>query len=73
MCVGTFTMPRAPTNASDMEISAVFGRDGCEIVVIQQRSPVLVVRVLRTYGVHGPLGLGPSPDQVILAEKASLH
>lgn len=72
MC-GLLLMPRAPTNASDLDTPAVFGREGCEIVVIQQRSPVLVVRVLRSYDVHGPLGLAPSSDQVILAEKASVH
>ena len=67
MC-GLLLMHRAITNASDLDTSAVFGREGCEIVVIQQRSPVLVVRVLCSYDL-------PSSDQVLSdsAEKASIH
>ena len=45
---------RAPPYTSDSHTSAVFGREGCEIVLIQQRSPVLVVRDLRSYNVLDP-------------------
>ena len=63
MCVGwlrAYALCSPYKIRADLDTSVVFGREGCEIVLIQQRSPVLVVRVLRLYNVYRLLGFAPS-------------
>ena len=66
VCVPLLLMPYALSSTSDSDTFTVFGREGCKIVLIQQRSPVLVVRVSTfvSCNVYGLLGLTPS-DRVL--------